>query len=227
MDHNSTHGPGRLRLLVFLMALALLLMTGGTVLAARQATGDGGADAYAAGSLSGGRADPAAQKPGKGKPTNTREPKLPKVTRTATEVQTEEATETPEGCRASRDVELVSGLELVGDHVQATFRNRSNRCSYLVGVAAYKMFDDNIDNQELYDFSQATLGPRDTATLSALVPSCAWQADAFWGRVIRDFHGQRYGDRLLDDINGGGDFCEGHGTPTSTGTPEVTRTPRN
>src|SRR5205809_4799030 len=87
-------------------------------------------------------------------------------------------------CNCRRDVEVVEWLHVVGNRVYATFHNTSQTCSQLVGVASYQMIDNNIDNQVLYDFEQYTLAPGETRELSADLPSCAYQADAFCGQVI-------------------------------------------
>src|SRR5207253_5230453 len=129
---------------------------------------------------------------------------------------------TPTQCNCRQDVILTSYLQIRGNRAYATFHNNSTTCSHLVGVASYMRPDDNIDDQVLYDFEQYNLAPGETRELSAAVPPCSYQIDAFCGEVIRDFHGHRYGDRLFDDIEGGTPYCQV--TPTVTRTPEVTRT---
>src|SRR5947209_19166711 len=81
----------------------------------------------------------------------------------------------------------------------------------------------------LFRSEEATLAPGETRELSASLPDCAYQTDAFCGTVIRSFHGGvRYGDRLFDDVEGGGRYCQ-PGTPppptyTATQTPAATHT---
>jgi hypothetical protein len=109
------------------------------------------------------------------------------------------------------------------DSTTAQFTNRSASCSYQIGLAVYKKFDDNIDHQELYDHTAAVIGPGETVDLGVSNPPCAYQADAFWGDVITSFAGgQRYGPRRLADSDGGTDYCgvsQPSATPSPTGTP--------
>ncbi len=115
----------------------------------------------------------------------------------------------------------------ITDHTGSTtalFTNRSASCSYQIGLATYKKVDENIDHQELYDHTAATIAPNSTLELSVSNPPCAYQADAFWGAVIPSFAGgQRYGQRRLADSNGGTDYC---GTVQPSATPSPTDTPR-
>jgi hypothetical protein len=92
---------------------------------------------------------------------------------------------------------------------EAIIINRSRTCSYVIGLATYRKFDENIDHQELYDYELAVIPPNSTLTLTASNPSCAYQADAFYGNLITSFAGGvRYGSRLLDDIHGNGtNYC--------------------
>jgi hypothetical protein len=114
------------------------------------------------------------------------------------------------------------------DSTTALFTNHSDTCSYQIGLAVYKKFDDNIDHQELYDNVAATIPPNSTLELSVSNPPCAYQADAFWGEVIRSFAGgQRYGPRRLADTEGGTEYCQAikpSATPTATSVPP-TETP--
>lgn len=128
------------------------------------------------------------------------------------------STATPGSCDCIPDVVLTQYLTVVGSRIEATFHNTSTTCSHLVGVATYKKINEDIEDQELYDFEQYTLAPGETRTLSAALPDCAWQADAFCGEVIRSFRGGvRYGPRLKDAEHGG-HFCVYTPTPTPTAT---------
>ncbi len=114
----------------------------------------------------------------------------------------------------------------ITDHAGSTtalFTNRSASCSYQIGLATYKKVDENIDHQQLYDNTAATIAPNSTLELSVSNPPCAYQADAFWGVVISSFAGgQRYGQRRLADSDGGTDYC---GTVQPSATPSPTDTP--
>ena len=89
-----------------------------------------------------------------------------------------------------------------GNGSVCTIRNTSDDCTYDVGVAVYKAFDNDgdISDQVLHDSETAKIGPNQTITLGMDLPMCAYQSDCFYGPVIQSFAGgQRYGDRLLDD----------------------------
>ncbi|MBF6614041.1 MAG: hypothetical protein IVW55_13010, partial [Chloroflexi bacterium] len=128
------------------------------------------------------------------------------------------ATPTAEPCDSS-ELDATIGTPS-GGSVTARIRNISTNCTFHVGLASYERVDDNIDNQILFDSSEADLAPGESIDLSVSLPNCAYQVDAFRGALITNFHGGvRYGNRLLDDIVGGGAYCvEGTGTPTETET---------
>ncbi len=111
-----------------------------------------------------------------------------------------------------------------GATTEAVFTNHSTTCSYPIGLASYRRFDNNIDHQELYDYSLAVIPPNSTLVLTVNNPTCAFQADAFYGNLLTSFAGGvRYGSRLLDDTNGNGNnYCD-HGCPTPQ--PQPTDTP--
>jgi predicted outer membrane repeat protein len=107
-------------------------------------------------------------------------------------------------------------------------------CSYKVGIASYYKFDEDIDKQVIYAYDNptVTLASGQSVELRAPVPSCAYQADLFYGDVIIPmFYGQRYSPRLLAYFHGGGDYCmPATETPLPTETytavpPSVTPTP--
>jgi LPXTG-motif cell wall-anchored protein len=134
-------------------------------------------------------------------------------------------THTPgSGCSETpRPGDLRATITDHADSTSAHFINRSHQCSYQIGLAIYKKFDENISHQELYDHVAATIPPNSTLDLSVSNPPCAYQADAFWGEVITSFAGgERYGPRRLADTDGGGEYC-GVSTPTAT-PPEATAT---
>jgi hypothetical protein len=134
------------------------------------------------------------------------------------------STSTPASCNCISDVILTQYLTVVdnGTRIQATFYNRSTTCSHLVGIASYKKINEDIEDQEIYDYWQYELAPGETHTLSVALPDCAWQADAFCGEVIHSFRGGvRYGERLKDDKHGGHDYCN---VKTKTPTPMASAT---
>jgi hypothetical protein len=108
----------------------------------------------------------------------------------------------------------------------AVFTNHSQTCSYRIGLAIYKRFDNNIDNQELYDYELAIIPPNSTLQRTVDNPPCAFQVDAFWGDLILSFQGGvRYGPRLLDDRFGGGGYCTVHCPPQTSPSPTPTCPP--
>jgi hypothetical protein len=110
---------------------------------------------------------------------------------------------------------------------EATFTNSSPTCSYRIGLASYKKFDENIDNQELFDYVLTVIPPSTTLVLTVLNPPCAYQADAFYGDLIESFAGGvRYGSRLRDAFHGNGtDYCTLHCAEQEPPTPTVTASP--
>ncbi len=129
------------------------------------------------------------------------------------------------GCSATpHHGDLDATISNNGATTEAVFTNHSTTCSYPIGLASYRRFDNNIDHQELYDYSLAVIPPNSTLVLTVNNPPCAFQADAFYGNLITSFAGGvRYGSRLLDDVNGNGNnYCD-HGCPTPQ--PQPTDTP--
>ena len=61
--------------------------------------------------------------------------------------------------------------------VDVLITNHSTTCSYRVGLAVYKKYDENIDNQELYDYTLAVIPPNSVLQLTVDAPPCAYQAD--------------------------------------------------
>lgn len=95
--------------------------------------------------------------------------------------------------------------------------NSSSSCSYEVGMATYRKFDEVIDNQEIYHSATTTIGPNQTLDLQVNLPACATQVDLFYGPVLQSLNGQRYGDRLLaaKHINGT-NYCTPPACPNGT-----------
>lgn len=118
------------------------------------------------------------------------------------------------------------------DHQETTegiFSNTSNACSYRIGLANYRMFNEDIEDQEIFDYRVAIISPNSTLALTVNNPTCAYQGDAFYGDVIFSFAGGAlYNERRLDDTDGVHSiYCtvSCSGTPIVTGTPENTGTP--
>ncbi|HEX6606778.1 MAG TPA: hypothetical protein VF276_07685 [Chloroflexia bacterium] len=104
------------------------------------------------------------------------------------------------------------------DHTSAVFTNSSQHCSYQIGLATYMKVDDNIDHQIFYDGQTAVIAPESTLTLQVGNPPCAYQGDAFWGRMLKSLEGGvRYGERRLDDTDGvNSTYCVVAATATPT-----------
>jgi hypothetical protein len=109
----------------------------------------------------------------------------------------------------------------------AVFTNHSTTCSYPIGLAIYRQFDATLEHQELFDYALAVIPPNSTLTLTVNNPSCAFQADAFYGNLIVSFAGgQTYGTRLLDDTSGNdGNYCTHACPPAASPTPVASYTP--
>jgi hypothetical protein len=110
----------------------------------------------------------------------------PLFTDTPTPTPASSATPTPAPSCAHPhlSVRLTQRLTVTGSSIQATFTDVSSSCSQLLGVATYNRLLTGIQHQHLFDSQQATIGPGQTLTLSAQLPPCLWQADAFYGPVL-------------------------------------------
>jgi len=120
--------------------------------------------------------------------------------------------------------------------IQITLKNTAH-CTQTVGFATYRRLtgDDpysNVFHQELAGSQSATLDYNQDAILTAPLPSCAYQADAFYGAVIQDlaYPGNLYGNRKIASVvvggpQGGPAYCTDT-PPTNTPVPPTsTNTP--
>ncbi|MFL5732673.1 MAG: S-layer homology domain-containing protein [Chloroflexia bacterium] len=113
----------------------------------------------------------------------------------------------------------------------ALFTNNSSTCSYPIGLATYRKFEENPETQQLYDYELAVIPPHASLTLTVNNPTCAYQAYAFYGALLASFAGgASYGERLLDTSSGNGTNyctspCVSTTTPTHTATVTSTETP--
>jgi hypothetical protein len=127
-------------------------------------------------------------------------------------------------CNAQADLTgEIYGNITVSSGALAKITNKSHTCSYSAGLAIYRVYDNEIKNQKLYDNEQLTIGPNKTIdNIRVSVPGCKYQVDLFSGPVITSFNDDGYyGDRKLDHKLSGGDFC-GHTTPSPSPTPNPT-----
>ena len=93
--------------------------------------------------------------------------------------------------------------------------NHSATCSYQVGMASYRKFDELIDHQQLLDAQATTIAPGATLPISVKLPDCAVQVDVFRGPVLRSLNGRRYAQRLLTAVHlGGTHYCAPESAPT-------------
>lgn len=110
----------------------------------------------------------------------------------------------------SRDLRLdLTGL-ITNLNQGTVYNNGAEDCIYPIGMASYYMYDDIIDNQDIFDYiTQTVLIPAGgTASLGIGIPPCRAQVDLFYGDVLISLNGQRYGDRLLDAlITSDVDYC--------------------
>lgn len=111
--------------------------------------------------------------------------------------------------------------QFVGNNM-AVLRNQTPACTFEVGLASYRKFDEVIDHQELYDSDTAEIGPGKTVTLKVDVPDCATQVDVFRGPVLHSLNGRRYSTRLIQAQHvGGSQYCAAseaasYGLPSTT-----------
>jgi hypothetical protein len=108
--------------------------------------------------------------------------------------------EDPPICEPDPEADLVGWLD--GD-TTGFVTNNSDACEYIVGMASYSMPDDVIDHQTLFDsMHPVSVMPGETVPLSVQVPPspCARQIDLFYGDLLVNLSGVRYGERLLDAV---------------------------
>ncbi len=129
-----------------------------------------------------------------------------------------------QGVQVTERLTLIDG----GARIEVKLYN-SGACSQLVGLATYKRLSgDNpggappVYNQEFKDSMSATLAPKQSVTLSAALPPCAYQADAFYGPVIQklSYPDSLYGTLKLDSTSTSGSYCANTpATATATNAP--------
>ena len=118
---------------------------------------------------------------------------------------------------------MLSGV--ITDHPATTEAHLHQPLDDLLATASAwrstSKLDGNIDHQELYDYALAVIPPNSSLTLTVNNPTCAYQADAFYGDLIVSFAGgDRYGVRRLDDTDGNGhNYCQAQCPPVPTATP--------
>lgn len=128
-----------------------------------------------------------------------------------------------------------------GDYTKAglTVVNSSTKCSYKVGIAAYKKVEnlkwqgtlETLKSQILFDYEDIIIGPGQMQVLDIDLPTCAAQIDAYYGEKIEDFgsdlpsdvRARTFGDRKIAYFHtntGAGDssipLCEEPVEPTCT-----------
>ena len=83
------------------------------------------------------------------------------------------------------------------------------RCAYQIGMASYKRYNEVIDDQEIFAWTNPTfiIAPGETVILLVGLPPCSTQVDLFYGEYLPNLAGVRYGERLLQGLNLGDDFC--------------------
>ncbi|HLC60746.1 MAG TPA: DUF4215 domain-containing protein [Candidatus Nanoarchaeia archaeon] len=115
-------------------------------------------------------------------------------------------------CEEAISMGLINGSVSGGT---ATLTNNAN-VGFDFGFASYKMIDDIIENQVLFDSSLKAAGPHQTITFSINVPNCKYQTDLFCGPLVVKFDAQHnYIGRLIaSEIDEGvGGFCNATSSP--------------
>lgn len=140
--------------------------------------------------------------------------------------------------------DLNGGTTYLNGYYQNTvkIKNNSNDCSYKVGIASYKAYEDyriNVFSQTHYMSKTVILKPNSTWEYTIVIPSCTYQTDVYWGDTIYQF------TKPTGTYSGQGRFLDGWyfpgnqqqrdekwldcvkptPTPTPTPTPVVTPTP--
>jgi hypothetical protein len=135
-------------------------------------------------------------------------------------------------CDSNPEADLVgsiaSGIS-VSHGAHATVTNKSSHCSYKVGLALYRVYDEDIKNQTLYDNDVKTIEPNKTIELHVSVPDCKYQVDLFYGDLVKSFQDQGYyGTRKLDALMSEGDnLCRNTPPPEQKAELRIVKTVRN
>lgn len=107
-------------------------------------------------------------------------------------------------CVEAKNAGLLTGSVVKGN---ATVVNKGF-FTYKVGLAVYKMFDENIDNQIIFDWDSGFVAPNSSLKLYVDRPDCKYQIDLFCGDVLFSLNGSRYKERLLGGAMGvGSNYC--------------------
>jgi len=135
-------------------------------------------------------------------------------------------------------IQVEQSLTTIGSGASARIQIKVKNtapCKQTVGLATYRrLAGDNpystnsqppVFHQELAGSQSVTLDNNQDATLTAPLPSCAYQADAYYGAVIQDlaYPDNLYGNRKIASVvvggpQGGPAYCTAT-PPTSTATP--------
>jgi hypothetical protein len=109
------------------------------------------------------------------------------------------------GCDAKHDLVGTLTADDTG-----TVINRSSSCTYMVGLAVYRMFDENIGSQQIADWETAQLEPGAHVELAVSLPDCIVQVDLFYGPVQFSLADAQYGKRILQakKLRTGRTYCQ-------------------
>lgn len=109
------------------------------------------------------------------------------------------------GCDAKHDLIGTLTADDTG-----TVINRSSHCTYMVGLAVYQMFDENIGSQKIADWETAQLEPGARVELTVSLPDCIVQVDLFYGPVQFSLADAQYGQRILQarKLRTGRTYCQ-------------------
>lgn len=103
-------------------------------------------------------------------------------------------------------------ITISGSTAFGTVYNNSNveDCQYQIGMASYSKYDDIIDNQVLFAGfdTVVTIPAGGSVQISIALPECSAQVDLFYGSLLPDLNGQRYGSRLLAFVHNNIGYCQ-------------------
>lgn len=110
----------------------------------------------------------------------------------------------------TQDLKVHGQSRLLPPYDHGVVVNISDRCSYPVGLAAYRKVDEHIPNQQLHDYELGVVPPNAQLPLSVELPGCAAQVDLFYGMLVTNFVTQGlYGTRLFQAVHlGGAVYCD-------------------